>query len=344
MTVKVKLPKNVRQEEMELFMPFLSYDREKLKVLFLKDVLVSYLGLAFMGNALIPQSNQRYRGDEGRIANDLIKEHYEDIVNNPENIMSLEEHETYLTIHHPYSTNYWHWITESILRVWLVREKCKTMTLILPDYCPDVPFILDSLKPFKFKDIFFIPKGKHLFVKSVCLPQIKPVMDSYYKTELLQISKFYKEFVGVKNGTNTCKWNRLYLSRQKADKRRVNNEDEVVCVLKKYGFNVINNEDYSFYEQISLFSNATHVFSIHGAGLTNMLFMNENSVVLEMHKRKTNSTDWHSFAFWYLADALNLQYYHQICEPLDPSASFFAADLTVNIMLLEQNCQMIFGY
>ena len=57
---------------------------------------------------------------------------------------------------------------------------------------------------------------------------------------------------------------------------------------------------------MNLFSKASFIGGLHGAGLTNMVLMDEGSSVLEV---KTISTE-ESNAFFALASALNHNYYY----------------------------------
>ena len=78
---------------------------------------------------------------------------------------------------------------------------------------------------------------------------------------------------GVKN---------IYISRRKANKRRIQNEDEVENVLSKYGFETVVLEDMTVKEQAARFSEAKIVVAQHGAGLTNLLYLPKGSSVIEI--------------------------------------------------------------
>lgn len=75
---------------------------------------------------------------------------------------------------------------------------------------------------------------------------------------------------------------KLLLSRRRAKERRLLNENEILATLKPFGFRLVVLEDFPLTEQIKLFSNATHVVGVHGAGLTNLLFASD-AYVLEIH-------------------------------------------------------------
>jgi hypothetical protein len=74
---------------------------------------------------------------------------------------------------------------------------------------------------------------------------------------------------------------RIYISRSDAHTRRVINEEALMIRLEKYNFCSVNLSGMNLADQISLFSNATHIIAVHGAALTNLLFA-YNSAVLEI--------------------------------------------------------------
>lgn len=55
-------------------------------------------------------------------------------------------------------------------------------------------------------------------------------------------------------------------------RRRCLNEDELVPLAQKYGYQEVFCENMSMYEKIQLFANATHVLGFIGGGLANLLF------------------------------------------------------------------------
>lgn len=76
--------------------------------------------------------------------------------------------------------------------------------------------------------------------------------------------------------------NRIYVSREDADRRRVVNEREVTELLEQYGFTKFTPGEHSIREQIRTLSNAEVVVGPHGAGLTNLLHCPEGTKVLEL--------------------------------------------------------------
>jgi hypothetical protein len=75
---------------------------------------------------------------------------------------------------------------------------------------------------------------------------------------------------------------RLYLSRRDAKFRRLTNEAEIVGLLQSRGFEIVTTEGMSLKDQAALFGSAGWLVSVHGAGLSNMIFMPEVANVIEI--------------------------------------------------------------
>jgi capsular polysaccharide biosynthesis protein len=129
---------------------------------------------------------------------------------------------------------------------------------------------------------------------------------------------------------------RLYISRRLAGRRRVIDEEKLIAILEKYGFVIFYPEEHSFLEQVAIFSRVIYLVGMHGSGLTNMLFMPKGASVLEFHKDHTNELDHPSPLFWYMAEALEINYYHQSCLT-HGNDDYFTGDYLVDAELFERN-------
>jgi capsular polysaccharide biosynthesis protein len=114
-------------------------------------------------------------------------------------------------------------------------------------------------------------------IKSLYYPDISAVSGNHLPCVLKQIG------IGiVKNFNSGIILNqRIYISRKFARFRRVINEDELVPILEKFGFKVCYFESMNFQEQVKLVSGAEIILGMHGAGMTNMIFMPEGRQVVE---------------------------------------------------------------
>lgn len=335
--IKVSEPINLRLEDTEHFKPFLIYKIPPLKVKIVKGAFVTNSGLVCNQKGLMKEC---YHFSFENEFEDRLREasyYCQAVQNDAENLITLDDDKTYLVIHHTWHNNYYHWLCETLLRLWMVKDKISELVLLLPSKDQLSPFVKATLAPFRFKDVFHIPMGKSLLVRSLCMPQLKPVMACYNPEALKDINKIYVNYVKEAAKIDINLGERIYISREKSRRRKIINEADVISVLEEYGFAIVYNEDYLFYEQVSFYSKAKYLIGCHGAGLTNMLFMPSSSKILEFHKRQTNFKDHHSLIFWYLADGLGHQYYQQVCDPTNYNDDFFMADYIVNIPSLREN-------
>lgn len=337
----VSKPANLSLSDADLFDPVSFYDEPTLKAKYVHSAFVCQTGLAANGKGIIKECYHQNTGQHNKRVKEIAR-CYLVAKNIPDKLIILDNKETYLLIHHPWHGNYFHWMSETLLRLWSVKDKISKMILLLPAEHQISSYVIPSLAPFKFKDVYHIPSGKSLLVKRLCVAQLKPKVAMYVPKALVDLNKIYLEYISANKIKVEHIGSRVYLSRKKANKRNVVNEEEVISILQQHGFVVLENENYSFFEQVALYSKVNYLISSHGAGLTNMLFMPANSAILEFHKRITNAEDHHSLVFWYMADGLKHKYYHQICDPLDKEADYFDADIRVDISLLKRNLEAIF--
>jgi capsular polysaccharide biosynthesis protein len=71
---------------------------------------------------------------------------------------------------------------------------------------------------------------------------------------------------------------RIYISRDRSDKRLVENEHEVREVVAEFGFEPYFLEELTVEEQVRLFGSADAVVGPHGAGLTNVIWGDDLTV------------------------------------------------------------------
>lgn len=80
-------------------------------------------------------------------------------------------------------------------------------------------------------------------------------------------------------------WRRLYLTRKATWSRSVTNEAELIPLLEKRGFEVVDCGTLSFEEQVRLFSEAQFAVGPHGAAFTNILWSPTGLKVFEIFER-----------------------------------------------------------
>jgi capsular polysaccharide biosynthesis protein len=229
-----------------------------------------------------------------------------------------------------YAYGYFHWLTDCLSRLVAVKPLITTQVVLLPLHLKKWSFIIQSLNYFDLKveffDTNFPVKVNHLLLPSHTAPA------GNYNTRIINLLR--QQFVGV-HSAKPFKF--IYISREKAQKRKITNEQEVITVLKNHHFEIHFFENYSFEEQVNLMKETKCLVSIHGAGLTNMLFMDKDSLVLELR----NDEDAHNNCYFSLASDLDLNYYYQLNK--GDSEHTHEVNITVDIALLEKNVKRMLG-
>jgi len=115
-----------------------------------------------------------------------------------------------------------------------------------------------------------------------------------------------KLLVGAqKKGVDISKFSkRVFITRKDAlnNPRHIVNEDEIFEMFEKKGFKRYSLCNLSVAEQIMLFHNAEIVVSEQGSGLTNILFCQPNTKVIEIFQHLVDN------CFWWVSNVFQLQY------------------------------------
>jgi len=250
----------------------------------------------------------------------------------------LDPNEIYLVAYHPWF-NYYHWLIESIPRIIKYKDSHSELSLLLikPHY--DIAFVRDSLKPFAFKSIIVNDIWNYHITQGIISP-IQRYCYIYEASVIQEVRALYHTyFIKEAIGKPTRK---IYVSRRNALKRKFENEQEVIKVMLANGFEIIDLEDATLENQIKLFAETRCFVTIHGAALTNMLFMQKGSIVLELRREKTTLFDHKSKVYSNLSIALDLQYDALNCKAVHKKDDFFTGNLIVDIKALQAKMERIF--
>jgi capsular polysaccharide biosynthesis protein len=128
--------------------------------------------------------------------------------------------------------------------------------------------------------------------------------------------------------------NRRLLIGRKGPTRKIHNFERAQEFLSGHGFETAFLEGLSIVEQILLFQSAEFVIGTHGSGLTNLLFCEPGTKVIELMP----SIEMRPF-FWLISEKLNLTYAVQFCAAVDGDS--FQASLNVDIGKLQALYRMV---
>lgn len=299
-----KAPANLTAADAHLFQNALTYEIKEVKMLslenawLLKDTLFTFFP---------PKFYLRYTHVWGLPAKSLLKRLF--LLLSPG-----QKIEKALWISDDWSEGFFHWFADALPRLIAIRELAKDHVVVLPKHFEKYDYIQTSLKIINCKTFFFTGK---LRVKQLVVPGHLAPTGNYNKNVLLSIRDTI-----LKQGVIPHK--NIFVSRKKATRRKIKNEEQLLTVLTKYNFEIHYFEDYDFTQQLAVMAQAKILAGLHGAGLTNMLFMPQNGNVLELRNRK----DVVNNCYFSMASDLGHKYYYLQNESNNTVTQ--DADITVN--------------
>lgn len=179
-------------------------------------------------------------------------------------------------------TNIWHWIIEKLPLVMVAEIEGYRGGYIVPA----LSFAVESMSLIGIPaERILVHGGQNLSVEETIIPQPFPGWKIDYNRWVLDLIR-EKILGGMSKLKVPSSAQRVYLSRKKASQRRVLNEDELMQMLSKYGFEAVNMEDYSFTQQVALATNVEALVGPHGAGFVHSLFFKPQSLVIELFSPK----------------------------------------------------------
>jgi capsular polysaccharide biosynthesis protein len=193
------------------------------------------------------------------------------------------------------SGGYFHWFLDILTRLVLIDDM-RNYVLLLPLHLSKNSFITETLN-FLGINYCFIDVGNILVNVNVVTVKFN-YPSGNYDPAVVKILQAKLQVV-KKNP-----YRQVYISRAKAGRRKMIDENQFIEEIMKLGFEVVYCEDMNFNQTREFFSDVKILIAQHGAGLTNMLFMQPKSTVIEIR----NLNDSHNNCYFSLASALDINY------------------------------------
>jgi capsular polysaccharide biosynthesis protein len=196
-----------------------------------------------------------------------------------------------------YSSTYYHWLIEGVPRILDVIDDgidLDKYPLILPPLEPFQKQLLEVLGIDAVRQVFSVDIGDWCHVGECIFPtanfpfgatNLEDPSGQPERKILLRIRNRLKEKLAERGVfEQPLGPSRVYISRAKAGRRKFSEATEADLheCLSAVGFQRIFLEDYAWPEQVRLLSNARHIVGLHGAGLTNILFADAETLI-EIH-------------------------------------------------------------
>jgi hypothetical protein len=132
---------------------------------------------------------------------------------------------------------------------------------------------------------------------------------------------------------------RIYVERGLTAIRKIINEDEIIQLLKKYGFRTVSMDGKAIQEQATLFSQAEAIVAVHGAALTNLLFIQPGTKVIELMPYGYTHNCFHIIANYGQADYFCLQ---SEATAIENCVDRRCLNLYIDPQKLDTLCQTVF--
>ena len=355
--LKNKLPLNFNEDNnLEFFRNFSSYTFKNYPAKFLKNIRISNNCVAFNYFNIIKEScatadmYAKYSKDYKFFLKYCI----------PQFNFSSQK---FVLFANEFYSNYFHW-HENLLGLIALQENnlLKGKKILMPKKYRNFKFIVESLKLLGIKDsdIFTINKKSHIKTPELTFqgcggfnPLLVNILRDKLTNNVKNKESNKKNNSGENNpernnsGENNSRENdfgdKIYISREGEKLRFVENEEETMELMTKYGFKKVKMQNYSYQEQIEICHNAKYIIGPHGAGLTNMLFMKNNSYILELSPKEDR--DFFT-GFYFLANACNHFYLYQRCKMGSNSVALDShhGSLFIDILQLEKNIKIMLNH
>ena len=225
--------------------------------------------------------------------------------------------------------NYGHCLTDIIPRIQWFHQLYPGIRIIIHKEMPKQIFEVLALLGIN-KDKMILLGDELVNAKTLYFVNLWNQHPLIHSTKTFQILEDIKKQTQVKGWRFKSRPKKIFVNRNDAHTRHIINHREVSRYLKQKGFSEISTGKLSIKEQIHYFSEAEHVIGISGAAMTNIVFSEPHTKVLNL-----SPSSMPSLYFWDIAHHANVDY----------AIAYFAAthkekilhsDFFVNLSILEE--------
>jgi len=237
-----------------------------------------------------------------------------------------------LFVQDEWSNNYFHWVCDVLPKLILLKcyfgSDMPPVMLKASLRCENLSFIADSLASLGIKS-FFQPHDRRMLINK--LYSMHGIASSgNYLSRLMRLTA--RTFVSLAASVRSGGSEMIYISRGVSGRRIILNEFALRSMISQLGYITITLDSISFDEQVSLFHGCKFLLGVHGAGLTNMMWMKPRSNILEIRRRN----DAKNNCYFSLASSLLHRYFY--CEADQTFGESLANDecLTIDLPRLRE--------
>lgn len=169
-----------------------------------------------------------------------------------------------------YFFNYWHFFNDVLGQLALIDsiEQDRSIPILIPANTLQIPYVRDAINSsILLNDRNWQEHEQDTLIEAEQVLTVKNLPNT--KKNFLNIFHLLQF-----NNQSSCSTTgrKIFMKRASHIKRALSNTREIEELMLQSGFEIIDNDNLSFEEQVAIYKEARLVIGIHGAGLTNLMF------------------------------------------------------------------------
>ncbi|MBB5765938.1 capsular polysaccharide biosynthesis protein [Methylorubrum rhodesianum] len=229
--------------------------------------------------------------------------------------------DSYLLLKKRGCTNYGHWLIEVLPKLSILNGTNLFSALLLPQCTGKMFDVIDSSVKMISGDLY---KKEYISSSAVRVRELV-VVDGLTHHGIHMSPLALNAARDLRNFASPLKNKKIFVSRQSVLSRRISNFDEVENLLHEHGFRTVDPAEHTLKEQIDIFSGAEIIVGTMGAGMTNVVFSDPSSYVVNFAPSNMPDT-----FFYLLSCHKHHQYIEMRCE-VDGNRGAWDGDIHVNL-------------
>ncbi len=196
--------------------------------------------------------------------------------------------------------NYWHWTVELLPKIGLLDllgiEPSEVAAFVVN--MAGAKYEAETLEELLPTGVKIIPSTKRLHLSA---DRLVAFSSSPHRYDFHPRAIHWLNDMRPRSGDKKKK---IFVTRASAKKRRILNEQQLISALVELGFEVCDPAKLSVREQREIFRQAGAVVGCHGAGLTNLVWCERGTCVVEIHAPSEPG-----LFYWRVCETLGLRYH-----------------------------------
>jgi capsular polysaccharide biosynthesis protein len=212
-----------------------------------------------------------------------------------------------LVVTHSYYDCFYHFYHEVLVRIFLLRHYLREDALILmPQRLHPYHDALIDLLGLR-RNMLFVADNVIVKAREVVTCSFPASSSNYHRLVSLHFRDWLITAVGHREPVAGV-GSRVFVGRN-GNRRKIANLDAVRAIVRDFGFEYVEMENFGLEQQIRIFMHATHVVAIHGGALSHLIFAPSSCTVIELvHK------DFHIHFYGKLCAVLGMKYQRLGCS------------------------------